>query len=226
MMSPGEFTLRSGAALYFLVTAGSLLAQSHDWKIIPGERVGPLTPASGLADLQRQFGAANVREEPIHVGEGFYEPGVVIYKEKPSRTLGVVWQKGELPQRPHVVYICYGQKRDGACEWKTPEGISLRTALSQLEKLNRRPFSLAGFGWDYGGVVLGWNGGLLEASLQKGGRVVLLLEPAEAAATNEANMRDYGQVIGDHTFSSSHPAMLKLDPRVYAIIVEFTAAPH
>jgi len=29
----------------------ALLAQAHDWKIVPGERIGPLTPMTTFADL-------------------------------------------------------------------------------------------------------------------------------------------------------------------------------
>jgi hypothetical protein len=203
-----------------LVAGGILPAQTHDWKIVPGERVGPLTPKSDLADIKRLFGAANVVEQPVQVGEGFEEPGVVIYKGTPSRTLAVVWREVETPPKPHTVHVCYGQEPGRPCEWKTPEGITLGTSLSQLEKLNRRPFSLAGFAWDYGGTVMGWNDGRLETSLNNGGRLILRLEPADA------NMPEYRQVLGDRTFSSSHPAMLKLNPRVYDIVVVFADQPQ
>jgi hypothetical protein len=52
------------------------------------------------------------------------------------------------------VEICYKQESGGACEWKAAHGITLGTSLVQLERLNRHPFTLAGFGWDYGGRVL------------------------------------------------------------------------
>lgn len=48
-----------------------------------------------------------------------------------------------------------------ASDWQTTQGIRLGTKLSELEKLNGKPFTLYGFGWDYGGAVQ-WNGGRLD----------------------------------------------------------------
>ena len=48
-----------------------------------------------------------------------------------------------------------------ASDWQTTQGIRLGTRLRELEKLNGKPFTLYGFGWDYGGAVQ-WNGGKLD----------------------------------------------------------------
>jgi hypothetical protein len=140
-MSPLPRTL----ALACLLAPG-LPAQSHDWKIVRGERVGPLTAASTLESLRVAFGAANVRPGSVTADEGFEEPGAVIYPDSPARALSVLWGKEKAAGHPAYVFICYGQQPTGPCEWKTGEGITNGTSLAELEKWNGRPFRLAGFG--------------------------------------------------------------------------------
>ena len=47
--------------------------------------------------------------------------------------------------------------------------MTLGTRLGRLTQLNGRPFTLSGFGWDYAGTVISWNGGRLGAD-SAGGR--------------------------------------------------------
>jgi hypothetical protein len=197
----------------------AMAAQVNDWKIIPGERVGPITSASTLASLRAQFGAANVREQAILGAEGNESPGAIIYPDTPTRRLAIVWGQGESAGRPADLEVCYKQEPGGACEWKTAQGITLGTSLVQLERLNGHLFHIAGFGWDYGGVVLSWDGGRLEA-LRAGG-VGLELNPDPKTIERPEAMNSYKQVQGDHRFSSGHPAMRALNPRVSAIHYEF-----
>jgi len=146
----------------------ALAAQANDWKIVPGERVGPITRASTLASLQQQFGAANVHEQAIPGAEGEESPGAIVYPDNPARRLAIVWGEGESVGHPEFVEICYRQEYRGPCEWKTAQGIALGTSLMQLERLNGHLFPLAGFGWHGSGVVFSWDGGRLE-KLRSGG---------------------------------------------------------
>jgi hypothetical protein len=93
-------------------------------------------------------------------------------------------------------------------------GISLGTTLQELERLNGRPFKLAGFGWDYSGVVIDWAGGSLDSSLAG---VKLYLDPGPAAYESTT----YSQVLGDREYSSDLAPMQQLTPRVYQIFVDF-----
>lgn len=199
-----------------LMAAGCAFCQAHDWIIVPGERVGPITPKTTFAELQRQFGMQNVRRQQIEIGEGFEEPGAMVYPESDSKRLAVLWRDGKEPEGPATVMICYRDDAAGTCEWKTQEGITLGTTLSRLEALNRRPFKLTGFGWDYSGTVTSWNGGQLENVLNRKGRLIVRLLPRDDKPTPES-----AQVQGDRDFSSAHPAMRKLEPRVYALTQEF-----
>ncbi len=91
----------------------------------------------------------------------------------------------------------------------------MNTSLKDLERRNGRPFKLFGFGWDSSGTVFSWEGGNL-AALIKGG-LILRLTPDEAGTNSE----EYRAVLGESEFLSSHPAMQKLNPTVYAMDLEF-----
>ena len=94
------------------------------------------------------------------------------------------------------------------------QGISLGTSLQELEHLNGRPFTLAGFGWDYAGVITDWNGGALDSVLT---RVKLYLDPGPA----QYESAPYSQVLGDRDYSSSMTAMQQLNPRVRQVFIDY-----
>ncbi|MCW5963095.1 MAG: hypothetical protein KIT83_03575 [Bryobacterales bacterium] len=195
------------------------MAQSHDWLIVPGQRVGPVHAGSSVSALRALLGNEAVVESAIEVGEGLTEPGFVVYPQDPSKALAVMTSKrygGSVQMR---ILVCYLQRRDAPCRWSTREGISLGTSLSDLEKLNRRPFRLHGFAYDYEGAVASWQGGVLGSLQSEMGSVRLHLTPTISSPQHHAWLR---QVTGDREFSSAHPAMRPLAPTVYAIAVEFS----
>jgi hypothetical protein len=120
---------------FLLAAICCVLAQAHDWIIVPGERVGPITPETTYSGLQRQFGSENVRLQLVDVGEGIEEPGTIVYPEESSKTLAVIWgdAAGE-SAKPASVMICYGQTEEGKCEWKTKEGITFERPFYGLKR--------------------------------------------------------------------------------------------
>jgi hypothetical protein len=109
--------------------------------------------------------------------------------------------------------------------WQTAEGISLGSTLREIEHLNGFPFKLTGFAFDYAGTIIDCGRGLLTMvgcsvaddfkRAQQDRLVVIRLRP-EVTATGAP---EYRQVQGDRPFSSGHPAMQALNPRVYQMIV-------
>jgi hypothetical protein len=87
------------------------------------------------------------------------------------KRIEVLWADSE-KRVPKSVYVggihnaAYGDKS----LWRTTYGITLGTTLLELERINRKPFRLAGFDWDYSGTVLSWNSGVLEGVFGSGGR--------------------------------------------------------
>jgi hypothetical protein len=188
------------------------------WLIAPVGGRAEIGAGTSLTDLVRLFGAANVREGKIHLGEGDYADGTLLYSHDPVRRVEIVW-KDESRHAPATLRV-----RGKKSMWGIAPGISVGTSLKDIERFNGCPFTLAGFGWDYSGTITNWNGGRL-ASLRTGlPHAFIRLEPSSGADTSLA--ADYGDVLGDHDFSSRRGAMQRLNPRVYEFIVSFEAARH
>lgn len=185
-----------------------------EWRIAVAGGAGTVGPTTTRAELEGAFSGVLV-DTMIHLGEGQFAPGTVVHPSDSLRALEIVWQD-TARTRPWRVQVSGDSTR-----WVIGPGITLGTRLTELQRLNERPFSLTGFGWDYSGTIMGWGEGALEQALLGGnGRVILRLHPDSSAA--EA---DVAEVSGDAVFESTHPAMQRLDPSVYQLIVEFDAPP-
>jgi hypothetical protein len=159
--------------------------------------------------LRQRYGSQSVAQTRIELGEGETAPGTVLYPGDSLRRLEIIWRDTLARQGPARLILRGHQSR-----WQVARGISLGTSLQDLERLNGRPFTLAGFGWDYAGVLISWNGGSLDSALAE---VKLYLDPGPA----QSESAPYSQVLGDREYSSSLPAMQQLNPRVAQIFVDF-----
>ena len=200
-----------------LILTASVQIQAQDFQIVPGRSVGQITQNTSEEQLIKIFGAQNVKRANVHVGEGEMQPGTVLFPSDSRKKLSILWRDATR-QRPEKITIS-GKNTF----WKTDRGITIGTTLSTIEELNGRAFTLTGFGWDYSGTVLHSNGGLIaelgnESGEEITGRTLLLrLEPDSALQKTP----EYKALLGDGKFLSDNPAMRKLNPRVYEIIVEF-----
>jgi hypothetical protein len=180
------------------------------WLLAPEPGRDAVHAADTEATLRARYGARHVARARISLGEGETAPGTVLFGDDPARRLTVRWEDTVRRARPVEARV------DGfPTRWAVAPGVSLGTRLSALERLNGRPFRLFGFAWDYGGTVAGWEGGRLD-TVWPGRRVRLRLEPDPEGGADRALAR---QVRGDRLFSSAHPAMRALDPRVYDLAV-------
>lgn len=89
------------------------------------------------------------------------------------------------------------------------------TSLKELERMNGRPFLLAGFAWDYSGTVTSWKKGALTKNFETDGHVILRLDSPRSNAVAEA---EYNEVLGDRDYPSNNSVMQKLNPRVYQVV--------
>lgn len=174
---------------------------------------GPITREADEAAIRRIFGDANVRQERIQIGEGETRPGTVLFPDDSSRQLMILWSDTVRRRLPSRLIL-----RGDSSRWSVPPGISLGTTLERLEELNGRPFELAGFGWDYSGVVTDWRGGSLASPARNA--FVYLLPPPSTYSTPE-----YSRVLGDKGYASDLPAMRRLRPAVYQIFYNFPEPP-
>jgi hypothetical protein len=218
---PDEFGMKRILSLYVVWSLSTACAaqEANDWLIVPGERVGPITATTSEAMLGTLFGAANVEPGDIGIGEGFTEPGAVIYGKDPAKRIEVLWRDATRTVADSV-WIS-----GAASDWKTSEGVSLGTALNDIERLNGGPFRLAGFDWDYGGTIVDCEGGQFKVigCTDTNGRVQgrLLLLRLRPVVVSDATAAEHAQVSGEGPFSSGHSVMQVLNPRVYQMIVTF-----
>lgn len=212
-------SIRSIGLIAALFGFGMLTATAQSWEIVPGKNAGPITSETSEMQLIAIYGKNNVKRISVDIGEGETQPGTVIFPNDPRRKAQILWRDAATRTQPESIMI-----RDKGTLWKTDRGISIGTSLKKLEALNGKAFVLAGFAWDYSGTVVHANGGTIvelgkETGEEISGRTLLLrLEPTTAMQ----NTPEYDKMTGDGMFLSSDPAMQKLDPRVYEMIVEFT----
>src|SRR4051794_443024 len=180
-----------------------------DWQVSPRSGSGPLTPEGSEVELRERYGPTAVDSARIELGEGETTPGTVLYTSDSLRRAEIVWKDTLSRRRPARVIL-----RGSQSKWRVGQGISLGTSLKELEGLNGRPFVLAGFGWDYAGVITDWKGGALDSTLAG---IKLYLDPGSAQQQSAA----YSQVLGDRDYSSDLPAMQQLNPKVAQIFVDF-----
>lgn len=183
-----------------------------DVRIVPGSRVGPITASTSEDDLRQKFPGA-VESVEVPLGEGDSAPGTALFAKIPRRHVDIVWHDAVKKRRPRLVFI-YGPESD----WRT-DGVAIGSTLAQLEKANGKPFQMYGFEWDNGGAVCGWKDGKL-AHLAKGSvRVTPRLGLANFS--NPTIQPLLAQVVGDTCFVSSNPALRKLNPQVFSLVVDF-----
>jgi hypothetical protein len=138
----------------------------------------------------------------------------VFFPDVASRRIEVVWRDGDPARGPRYVRL-----RRNTTEWHTTEGVSIGTPLRELEQLNGHAFHLAGFGFDYAATVTSWDGGRLHASLDAPCRVIVRLDSVPSLNARQRAL--YNQVAGDRIFSSAHPGMQAVNPRVGELLLEF-----
>lgn len=174
-----------------------------------GPVFGPETTPESLVAV---FGEANVVTKRLHAGEGFYEDGTVIFADTRDE-VEVFWQKPRLGGAPRTV-----RTRGKKGSWETPLGLRVGLDLRTIERLNRLPFRLAGFGWDGAGTVTSWEGGHLEEPPGAPCRVRARLSPYHPSDDVELQ-REYLRVRGDKSFSSGHPSMQLLNPKIRELYI-------
>ncbi|MEX1182057.1 MAG: hypothetical protein WEF86_02400 [Gemmatimonadota bacterium] len=215
----GRVWLRVQLLAVFVV--GTMGAAPHELGVQEAMPFSCATFAPGVseADLVRQFGQDNVRSAPVLGGgaEGEYTPGTVLFPDRPGAKVEILWKDSQLKQLPSHVWT---MSRDSVSPWRTPEGISIGTDLPTLERINGRPFRLFGFGFDGSGTVATWSEGRLSVPDSAACRMRLSVDPP-AGPMPDSISRHYREVVGGREFSSGHPAMQMIRPRVYRLFLEY-----
>ena len=190
-----------------LVLAGAggapLLAAGPE-PLPPFACAGPFAPETDEAALIRAFGRGNVVFRTVPAAEGEMVKASVLFPKDPARRVEVIWRDEKKRRRPGDVIV------NEPGPWRTPEGIGIGATLAEVEAANGKPFTLSGFGWDYGGSVLDFDGGRLAP--RNGCRLLLRFSPPGAYE---------GDVDGDREFRSDDTAMRAAKPVVYQMALSY-----
>ncbi len=173
------------------------------WRIVPGKSFGPVDQSTSRSDLDQFFGASNVEEGTLYIGEGFCVPATIVFPGTDNE-LTVAWQS---PEHDNVAMLRV-EKPGG--RWSTAEGIRVGTTVAQLEELKGEPIEFGGFGWDYGGGA-DWQG------------LGLRLAPDAKIYRSLGNDPRFGEILGEKTVRSDHPLIRRMKITVVLIQISFGA---
>jgi hypothetical protein len=163
---------------------------------------------SSHVKLAEFFQTQNIEYGQVAGSGGGALNATILFPKDPKRRLEVLWQNEAARSDIATVAIT------GQSQWKGPQGLRLGLALAALEKLNGKPFKLAGFDQPDGARALDWMGGAL-ANLPGGCQVGLTLVPDRKAAANLVAAAAGKEVL------SSDPAVRAVKPTVSEIILGY-----
>ena len=161
---------------------------------------------TGEAELISRYGRDNVRAEGIVGWDDGPQDGAVVFPDQQDLKLDVIWAD---PRKTISSIRATGRR------WRSPNGITVGMDLKLLERRNGWPFRLAAFAREgYPGEVLSWGKGRLKTDTSGNCAVLIYLNPAEGARSPAYRLPFY-----QREFSSGHPALQALNPRVYQLLI-------
>lgn len=174
--------------------------------LVPGKQAGGIHAATQRSDLDSLFGAENVKDATLPGPEGTEYKGTVIFPERPEDRIELIWSDEE---KPAIDFVRLAGTKS---HWRSKEGLALGLRLKEVEKLNGKPFQVYGFEWDYGGFIVGFDGGRLDS---KSGNTFSV-----RFSTTEGD--DTSRIAGDEIFSSSHEDFQKINPIISEITLRLS----
>ena len=178
-----------------LLVSAILHADEFDPKdntIVLGKRVGLIKPGMTVTDIGRAYGQQNLKLQKIPGAEGEEIDGAKLFPDT-DRELVIVWDPDN--DKKQVVFDI----RVVGTAWKFDNGLKAGMTIAEVEKINGKPFKIAGFEWDYGGYA-NFEGGKLA------GKVSIRFNPSTE------NVPEY--LSGDKQLSSTDKQLRAAKPLV------------
>jgi len=161
---------------------------------------GPFARDTSHAKLVTAFGLKNVTYREVDGAEGSKEKATVLFDDDPTRRIVVFWHDEKGRARPSMVNV------SAPSLWVGPGGVGNGMKLSDVEKVNGKPFKMAGFDWDGGGFVRE-----LDGKLKPGGcNLVIRFEPGIASPLPAR----YAEITGDKLIVSSNKLLRRTRAQV------------
>ena len=159
--------------------------------------------------LAQKYGARDITPGMVDGSDGSKINASILFPNDPKRRLEVIWSNETARTGTSVIAI------NGKSQWIAPKGLRLGLPIAALEKLNKRPFKLRGFGADGAATVLDWQDGAL-SSLPGGCKVGVRL--FAKAKTTEKTLQS---LSGDKEFLSSDKGLRAVSPIIGEILVGY-----
>lgn len=181
--------------------------ESDPWLILASGEKGPISVHTTRKDLVRMYGAANVVDQDVDMGEGEMQSGTFLFPNDPERRIEILWKDPDTKTVPVYADILGKKSR-----WHTVHGITLGTSVPELERLNGRPFhfALTNDGTDMAEETISWQGGRIEKEFQGNGRILLELQWSAARGHKAHGPADLGA-------DSNNPAWRAQNPHISRI---------
>lgn len=178
--------------LFFTAALHAGEVDSKDNTIVLGKRVGLIKPGMSASDIEHAYGKENFKLQKIPGAEGEEIDGAKLFAGT-DRELEIVWDPDN--EKKQVVFDI----RVMGKAWKFENGLKSGMTVAEIEKINGKPFKIAGFDWDYGGYA-NFEGGKLD------GKVSIRFSPSTE------NVPEY--LSGDKQLSSSDKQLRAAKPLV------------
>ncbi len=178
--------------LFFTAALNAGEVDFKDNTIVLGKRVGLIKPGMSASDIERAYGKENLKLQKIPGAEGEEIDGAKLFAGT-DRELEIVWDPDN--EKKQVVFDI----RVMGKAWKFENGLKSGMTVAEIEKINGKPFKIAGFDWDYGGYA-NFEGGKLD------GKVSIRFSPSTE------NVPEY--LSGDKQLSSSDKQLRAAKPLV------------
>lgn len=177
---------------------------NENWLIVPDGQISNLQKNSLrkdniLDEVKKAFGEKNIKPVDFPIGEGDVLSGFAIYPDTENEVLFHI-------SDDKILFKFYGKPNS---KWIMDNGIKIGTTLEEVEKINKKPFKISGFEWDYSGTVSSWEGGSLSNNLS------LIFEK-----TKELNIINDG-ISGDILISSENKNLKETSPVVSAFYIRW-----
>jgi hypothetical protein len=169
---------------------------------------GAFAKNSSHLKLAQAYGPLNLTFTEVDGPQNSKIMASVLYPKDPKRHLEV-WWTNEAARSDTALIVINGQST-----WTGPKGLHLGLPIAALEKLNGKPFQLAGFDQDNAGAALDWQGGALD-KIPGGCKVSVRVVP-DPKATEDARKAAAGK-----TLMSNDAVVRAVQPKIAEIIIGY-----
>lgn len=187
-------------------TVQGVSGELTNWTCVPGKQVGAITTNFTEEDLIKTFGEKQVQRYEAGEGESDETYTATIVNSGTRNQLIIRWSKDQPFKKIESIRIA-----NDSTDWRTAEGITVGTSLSDLVRINGRDFAFNGF-YEAGeaGMTTTWQDGAVNPNL------VLFLQPENPAAIYEG-----AGLSKEASYSSDNTLAKKANIRVSGLLIKF-----